>query len=93
MSVRPGLPPEAVGRPTDAAGTVAISSPRGNRMAVIDAASGKIVADRALTEVCGLASDRDFYLASTGEGRVILASGEETTLPDHVWDNHIIRIG
>ncbi|MDN2579600.1 DUF1513 domain-containing protein [Aquibium sp. ELW1220] len=76
-----------------AAGTVAVSSPQGNRLAVIDAKTGRIVADRALAEVCGIAADRDGYIATTGEGRIVCASGKDATLPDHVWDNHILRIG
>lgn len=76
-----------------AAGTVAISSPQGNRMAVIDATTGKVVADRVLTEVCGIAADHDGYLATTGEGRIIRPSGEDACLPDHVWDNHVARLG
>lgn len=76
-----------------AAGTVAVSSPQGNRMAVIDATTGKVVADRTLTEVCGLAAERDGFLATTGEGRIVRATGDNTTLPDYVWDNHILRIG
>ncbi|RST86800.1 DUF1513 domain-containing protein [Aquibium carbonis] len=76
-----------------AAGTVAVSSPQGNRMAVIDATTGTVLAVRSLTEVCGLAADRDGFLATTGEGRIVPVSGGEATLPDHVWDNHILRIG
>ncbi len=75
------------------AGTVAVSSPQGNRMAVIDARSGALVAERALTEVCGLAADGAGYFATTGEGRVLCGSGAEAALPDHVWDNHVLRIG
>jgi len=76
-----------------AAGTVAVSSPQGNRLAVIDTDSGTVVADRALTEVCGIAADRAGYFATTGEGHVVRASGEEATLSGYVWDNHILRIG
>ncbi|MFN3546706.1 MAG: DUF1513 domain-containing protein [Mesorhizobium sp.] len=76
-----------------AAGSVAISSPQGNRMAVIDTTTGKVVASRALTEVCGIAADRDGYLATTGEGRIVRGSGEDAMLPEYVWDNHILRIG
>lgn len=75
------------------AGTVAVSSPQGNRLAVIDTESGMVVADRALTEVCGIAADRGGYVATTGEGRVVRASGGEARLPGYVWDNHILRIG
>jgi hypothetical protein len=76
-----------------AAGTVAVSSPQGNRLAVIDAETGMLVADRMLTEVCGLAADHDGYFATTGEGCIVPASGEDATLPGYVWDNHILRIG
>jgi uncharacterized protein len=76
-----------------AAGTVAVSSPQGNRLAVIDTEAREIVADRALAEVCGIAADRNGYVATTGEGRIVCASGEAASLPDHVWDNHILRIG
>ena len=44
--------------PIRVAGTVAVSSPEGNSLAVIDAASGQIVSASALVEVCGLAPDR-----------------------------------
>jgi hypothetical protein len=76
-----------------AAGTVAVSSPQGNRLVVIDAGSGAVVAEQGLTEVCGLAADGDGYFATTGEGRVHRRSGEGATLRGYVWDNHILRIG
>ncbi|TIW80484.1 MAG: DUF1513 domain-containing protein, partial [Mesorhizobium sp.] len=34
-------------------GTIAVTSPEGNSLAVIDAASGRVVATRSLVEVCG----------------------------------------
>jgi hypothetical protein len=75
------------------AATVAVSSPQGNRLTVIDATTGQVVEERALTEVCGIAADRDGYLATTGEGRIVGPTGADATLPDHVWDNHVLRIG
>ncbi|APH70533.1 DUF1513 domain-containing protein [Aquibium oceanicum] len=75
-------------------GTVAVSSPQGNQMAVIETSTRKIVARRDMTEVCGLAPDGADYLATTGEGRVVCpASDDDRTLPEYVWDNHILRIG
>jgi uncharacterized protein len=75
------------------AGTIAISSPQGNCLAIIDAASGGVVATRALTEVCGLAPDGRDYLATTGTGTVVGADGSKSVDADHVWDNHLLRIG
>ncbi|TGS94016.1 DUF1513 domain-containing protein, partial [Mesorhizobium sp. M8A.F.Ca.ET.213.01.1.1] len=51
-----------------ATGTVAVTSPEGNSLAVIDAASGDVVATRALVEVCGLAPDGSGFMATTGAG-------------------------
>ena len=74
-------------------GTIAVSSPQGNCYAVIDAASGKIVTSRDLTEVCGLAPDRTGFLASTGTGVIVDPAGNSANEPDYVWDNHMLRIG
>ena len=63
------------------AGTVAVSSPQGNALAVLDAATGKVVSIQALTEVCGLAPDRGGFMATTGRGQVIVAGGRGTTGP------------
>ena len=48
------------------AGTIAVSSPQGNALAVLDAATGKVVSFQTLVEVCGLAPDRDGFMATTG---------------------------
>ncbi len=74
------------------AGTVAVSSPEGNSLAVIDAASGKIVATKVLVEVCGLAPDGPGFMATTGAGEIIEGSGTTRSEPDYVWDNHMLRI-
>ncbi|WP_274626841.1 DUF1513 domain-containing protein [Arvimicrobium flavum] len=75
------------------AGTIAVSSPQGNTMAVIDAASRKIVETRSLVEVCGLAPDLDGFRATTGTGETLGPDGAEWSHPDYVWDNHLARIG
>ena len=53
------------------AGTIAVSSPQGNALAVLDAASGKVVSFQTLAEVCGLAPDGDGFMATTGRGQII----------------------
>lgn len=75
-----------------AAGTVAVSSPQGNSLAVIDAASGEVLASRRLVEVCGLAPDGTGFLATTGTGDFIRPDGTESHSDDIVWDNHILRV-
>ncbi|WP_269932703.1 DUF1513 domain-containing protein [Aminobacter sp. HY435] len=74
------------------AGLIAVSSPQGNIWATIEAASGKVVARNDLVEVCGLAPDRDGFLATTGAGKVVEPDGKQTDDPEHVWDNHMLRI-
>jgi uncharacterized protein len=76
-----------------AAGTIAVSSPQGNSFAVLDATSGKVVSSKSLTEVCGLAPDRDGFLATTGTGAIVDPEGTATADAEHVWDNHLLRIG
>lgn len=74
------------------AGTVAVSSPQGNAYAVLDAATGKVLSATSLTEVCGLAPDRDGFLVSTGTGAIIAPDTKPVQEPDFVWDNHLLRI-
>ncbi|MER9640939.1 DUF1513 domain-containing protein [Mesorhizobium sp. M0239] len=75
-----------------AAGTVAVSSPEGNSLVVIDAASGRVVANSALVEVCGVAPDGTGFMATTGAGEIVEGSGATRSEPDYVWDNHMLRI-
>ncbi|TPN36709.1 DUF1513 domain-containing protein [Mesorhizobium sp. B2-3-3] len=74
------------------AATVAVSSPEGNLLAVIDAASGRVISTRALVEVCGVAPDGSGFMATTGAGEIIEGSGMARSEPDYVWDNHMLRI-
>lgn len=73
-------------------GTIAVSSPQGNCYAVIEAASGRVVASRELTEVCGLAPDRASFRATTGTGEILGATGDPVHADAFVWDNHLLRI-
>lgn len=74
------------------AGTVAVSSPQGNSMAIIDAATGEIRSCLSLKEVCGLAPDRSAFMATTGAGEIVDPKGEAVDMLDYVWDNHLLRI-
>lgn len=74
------------------AGTVAFTSPQGNRVAILDDRTGNLVASRELTEVCGVAPDGDGYLLTTGAGVVDLPDGASRTEKSLVFDNHVLRI-
>lgn len=75
------------------AGTVAVTSPQGNSLVVIDTVTKTVVATQSLIEVCGIASDGPGFLASTGAGDLVMPTRERHTEPDYVWDNHLLRIG
>lgn len=74
------------------AGTVAVSSPQGNSMAIIDVATGEIRSSLTLKEVCGLAPDQSAFMATTGTGEIVDPKGEAVNMQDYVWDNHLLRI-
>lgn len=74
------------------AGTVAVSSPQGNSMAIIDVATGEVSSSLALKEVCGLAPDQSAFMATTGTGEIVDPKGEALDMQDYVWDNHLLRI-
>ncbi|TPL91145.1 DUF1513 domain-containing protein [Mesorhizobium sp. B2-3-12] len=74
------------------AGTVAVSSPEGNSLVVIDAGSGRVVSSNTLVDVCGVAPDRAGFMATTGSGEIIEGGGATRSEPDYVWDNHMLRI-
>lgn len=75
-----------------AAGTVAVTSPQGNRLLVIDTATATVVLDRAMTEVCGVAPDDHGFLASTGTGEIEGPGRTVTRDRRHAWDNHMLRV-
>ena len=74
------------------AGTVAVTSPQGNCLVVLDAANGAVVTTTSLAEVCGLAPDHAGFMVTTGTGAVIGPDGTALQDDDRVWDNHVLRI-
>jgi hypothetical protein len=74
------------------AGTIAVSSPAGNSYVVFETATGRIVSSRRLTEVCGIAPDRDGFIATSGAGMIEMPGRPVVSEPAYVWDNHMLRI-
>lgn len=75
------------------AGTIAVSSPQGNSLVVLEAATGKVLSVRDLVEVCGIAPERQGFVATTGRGEVVDCDGGGSRFDAYVWDNHVLRIG
>jgi hypothetical protein len=75
------------------AGTVAVSSPQGNSLAVLDAVTGRVLSTSRIVEVCGIAPARAGFVATTGAGGIVDPDGGAVTADDYVWDNHLLRIG
>ena len=74
------------------AGTVAISSPRGNCLLVLDSRTGRVVGQRELANVCGVAAGNGGYMASTGNGVMFDVDTGELGRGTLRWDNHLLRL-
>jgi hypothetical protein len=75
--------------------SIAVTSPRGGRVQVYDAASRKIADERWNNDVCGVAETRDGFVLTSGTGGlesiVGLAPSYFRTEPLH-WDNHLVPL-
>ncbi|KQT45242.1 hypothetical protein ASG43_13270 [Aureimonas sp. Leaf454] len=73
---------------------IALSSPVGNRLLVLDAATGAVSARHTLKDGCGLAPARDGFLATSGQGDIVTLANGLDRMPSRkvVWDNHILAI-
>ena len=74
---------------------IAVSSPRGGLVQVMDTDTGEMMQEHALRDVCGLATSGDGLLATTGQGQIAsLSRGQAQQLQQHdlAWDNHLIRL-
>ena len=72
---------------------VALASPRGNRVLVLDGASGAVVRGFDLAEGCGLAAlgEQAAFMATGGGGRFGPLGMADPFREDVAWDNHILR--
>ncbi len=73
---------------------VAVSSPRGNRLQVMNVESGELTREFEINDVCGLSAAARGWIATTGEGKLYALSmtGQKLqTTADTAWDNHLIR--
>jgi hypothetical protein len=74
--------------------TVAITSPRGGRVQMFDAA-GEYVAAVRRPDVCGIAASDGGFLATCGTGLLMSmtqAGVQPVTRHTVAWDNHVIRV-
>lgn len=65
---------------------IAVSSPHGNCVLLIDADTGNLVSRIDQTDVCGVAAHGQGFVLSSGEGKF------GTVKTDRSWDNHIARL-
>lgn len=65
---------------------IAVTSPKGNSVLVIDATSGDIVGIREIEKASGVAAKRDGFAVSTLDGYF------DTQKSAYFWDNHLLRI-
>lgn len=98
------LPDQALGDLRNYVGSVAasadgaiigVSSPEGNTILALDAATGAVVEALSLRNGCGIAGDTVGLLASSGEGELGGLAGSMTprTQSEVLFDNHLRRVG
>ncbi len=74
--------------------TLALTSPRGNIMLVLDADGGDVLGRQHLGNIGGVSAARDGFVASTGDG-ILLRTGNQPPADtqlrnfDFGWDNHM----
>ncbi|MBP0618134.1 DUF1513 domain-containing protein [Jiella sp. KSK16Y-1] len=72
---------------------IAVSSPVGGTLMIIEAKTGNVLKRFALKDGCGLAPDGPDFLATSGKGAVLrLEEDDAPTLADLEWDNHILAL-
>jgi len=75
--------------------SIAVTSPRGGVVQVIDVLTGALRHEHQIKDVCGLATSASGFIASSGSGLVVSLhqSGmEPLSRLDLRWDNHLIRL-
>ena len=75
--------------------TIGVTSPRGGVVQVMETRSGHIIKEHALRDVCGLATARSGFIASTGLGAIAALTGHTAKQLRHhdlAWDNHLVPL-
>ena len=75
-----------------AAGTVAVSSPQGNALAVIDAASGESSPPRRSSKSAAWRPTETASWRRRAPARSSKPAARHGPRRDYVWDNHVLRI-
>lgn len=74
---------------------IAVTSPRGGRVQIYDTASRQIADERRMSDVCGVAENRDGFVLTSGTGRLEAITGSAPprmrTEPLQ-WDNHLVPV-
>ncbi|KQT66208.1 MULTISPECIES: DUF1513 domain-containing protein [unclassified Aureimonas] len=73
---------------------IALSSPVGNRLLVLDAATATVAAHHTLKDGCGLAPSGGDFLATSGQGDIVMLADDTQLMPSRkvLWDNHILAL-
>ena len=74
---------------------IAVTSPRGGVVQVMETRSGKIIQEHSLTDVCGLATAGTGLIACTGLGQIMALTGDAAKQLRHhdmAWDNHLVSL-
>lgn len=74
---------------------VAVTSPRGGVVQLMNCNSGAIVREHRMADVCGIAPSATGFTASTGTGQVLHLTAEDKQTMHRsnlAWDNHLIPL-
>ncbi|WP_282096696.1 DUF1513 domain-containing protein [Epibacterium ulvae] len=74
---------------------LAITSPRGNRLLILDTASDSIQVEHLLPDVCGIAPQAQGWCATSGTGQILTIEAAQATLLKQTqfqWDNHLVAL-
>ncbi len=84
----------SVAASTDGA-IIGVSSPEGNTILALDAATGGVIEALSMRNGCGIAGDAAGLLASSGDGELagLAGSGVARLGVDVLFDNHLRRVG
>lgn len=76
-------------------GTIAVTSPRGGTVQILDVTTGALLHEHRIKDVCGLTATNRGYVASTGTGQILLLANDtphRLSTSDLKWDNHLIPL-